>query len=87
MNPGKTTLRLHIDRLTLHGGTRADARRILAAIEQRLSELVNAGSEPARFSSSRMASIDGGAVRAGASPVNIGSHIAQRIFRGLSGDA
>jgi hypothetical protein len=85
MRPAGSKLRLNINRLTIDGGTHADARRVRAAIERKLTEMVNAAPETVRLANARMARIDGGTVRAGSTPDEIGSHLATRIFQGLKG--
>jgi hypothetical protein len=76
------TIRIHIERLTVEGGSRADARQIGDALRTRLTELASAGLLP---QSSQISRLDAGQLPHGASPDQIGRHTAGRIFQNLKG--
>lgn len=83
-------LNVHIDRLTLEGKSPAEGRRIVAAIERRLTQLANGA--PSQLAANRFAArnavvprLDTGVVAHGASADSIGSHIATQVFRKLGG--
>jgi hypothetical protein len=77
-------LRLHIDRLTLPGMSRANSGRVVGALQRELAKL--AGGSPRRRwrNLSVIGRLDGGTVREGARPEQLGEHLAAQIFRRLS---
>jgi hypothetical protein len=82
--PASATLRFNIGRLTLPGMSRADTARVVAAMKKDLAKL--ASQFPGRNWQDVAAidRLDGGTLRAGARPEQIGEHLAAQIFRRLS---
>ncbi|HVV47222.1 MAG TPA: hypothetical protein VHC72_18550 [Bryobacteraceae bacterium] len=85
----RVLLNIHIDRLTLEGKTAAEGRRIVAAMERRLTDLANRA--PSRLLSQAsgphdgLGRLDAGVVPHGAGADSIGSQIANEVFRKMGG--
>ncbi len=77
-------IRFDIERLTLEGLPRANQKNVIAAMQQRLTDL--AGESPQLNWSTLQAPyrIDGGEISSEATSEDIGSHLATQIMRGLS---
>jgi hypothetical protein len=82
--PGGVTLRFHIDRVTLPGMSRADTNRVVEAMKKDLAKLANKFPGRNWQALSAIDRLDGGTLRAGARPEQIGEHLAAQIFRRLS---
>ncbi len=84
--PSNTALRLRIGRLVLDGMSRADERRVTAAMASHLAALIDRtpGLDWSRVPS--LGRLDGGTVSSRATPDEIGQHLATRIFGGLMRD-
>jgi len=84
--PSDTALRLRIGRLVLAGMSRADERRVTAAMASHLAALIDRtpGLDWSRVPS--LGRLDGGTVSSRATPDEIGQHLATRIFGGLMRD-
>lgn len=78
------TLRFNIERLTLPGMSRADTTRVVEAMKQGLAKLANRFPGRNWQGLSAIDRLDGGTIRAGAKPEQIGEHLATQIFRRLS---
>jgi hypothetical protein len=76
------TVKVHIERLTVEGSSRADAVRVGEALRARLAELAAAGFAPRTGNFDR---VDGGELPHGAAPEHIGRHTAGRIFQNMKG--
>jgi hypothetical protein len=79
------SLHIHIDRLSLEGKSAAEGRRIVAAMERRLTELANRVATPLAANNAAIQRMDAGTLAHGASPGAIGGHIATQIYRKLGG--
>lgn len=73
---------IHIAKLTIDGGSRADGVRVGDALRGRLAEL--AGSE-APLRAAKIDRLDAGTLPQGAGAERTGRHLADRIFRSLRG--
>jgi hypothetical protein len=74
------TVKIHIERLTVEGTSRADAMRVGEALRVRLTELAAAGFVP---SASNLDRVDAGELRHPATPEHIGRHTAGQIFQNI----
>lgn len=81
---GRTVLRVHVGRLAIDGLSRGDERRITSAMGKRLAALVDARPGLDWSAVSNVDRVDGGTVPAGATPAELGRHLATQIFRGLT---
>ncbi len=81
---GAGAIRFHIGRLSLPDMSRADAQRVVGAMRLELTRL--AGALPVRGLRNRRVAgrQDGGTLRAGARPEEMGEHLAAQIYRRLS---
>jgi len=77
-------VRVHVGRLAVDGLSRGDERRVTSAMGKRLAALVDARPGLDWSAVSNVDRVDGGTVPAGATPAEIGRHLATRIFRGLT---
>jgi hypothetical protein len=78
------TLKFHIGRMTLPGMSRADTTRVVEAIKKELAKLANKFPGRTWQDVSAVDRLDGGSIRAGARPEQVGEHLAAQIFRRLS---
>jgi len=76
------TVNIHIERLTVEGSSRTDAKRVGDALRLGLTELVAAGFTPRAANLDRL---DGGELPSGATPEHIGRHTAGQIFQSVKG--
>ena len=76
------TVKVHIERLSVEGGSYADARRVAESLRVRLAELAAAGFLPRNLNLERL---DAGEIPRGASPEQIGRHSAAKIFQTVKG--
>jgi hypothetical protein len=83
LGSGGVTLKLHIDRLTLPGMSRADTARVVETIKKELAKLANKFPGRNWQDVSAVDRLDGGTIRAGAKPEQVGEHLAAQIFRRL----
>jgi len=72
-----TRYHVHIGRLTLEGKSRAEGRRIVAALERHLTVLANQGRAAGP--------VEAGPLAHGAGADAIGSRIAAQVYRKLGG--
>lgn len=80
-------VRLHIDRLVLHGFEGVHRGRLHAALETELARLFSEHGVPAHFTQpQRLPRLDAGALRVSgpATPEHLGTSLAQTIFGGFS---
>ena len=81
-----SSVHLHIDRIVIHGMTRADSRRLAVALEDKLRQWAEnglAGVGP-NHAPRDIASLDAGQIRPGATPAQAAAQIVQAIQTGLS---
>jgi hypothetical protein len=76
------TVKVHIERLTVEGSSRADAMRVGDALRAKLTELAADGFVPR---SANLDRVDAGELPHGASPEQVGRHTAGRIFQNMKG--
>ncbi len=79
-----TNIRFHIERVTLEGLPRANQKNVIAAMQQKLTDLAT---ESPQLNWSKLQApfrIDGGEISSEATSEDIGSHLATQIMRGLS---
>jgi len=81
--PGGTSLRFHIDRLTLPHMSRADSARVVAALQKKLSHLVSQAPRRDWRRLSALDRLDGGTIPPGSKPEQLGEHLAAQIFHRL----
>jgi hypothetical protein len=81
---GGVTMQFHIDRVTLPTMSRADSTRVMDAMKKGLTKLANQFPGRDWQSLSAIDRLDGGTLRPGARPEQIGEHLAAQIFRRLS---
>ena len=73
---------IHIAKLTIDGGSRADGVRVGDALRARLTELAASGTPLPAMKIDRL---DAGTLPEGAGAERTGRHLADRIFRSLRG--
>ncbi|MGA3006909.1 MAG: hypothetical protein ABSE59_03355 [Opitutaceae bacterium] len=78
------TLQFQIGRLTLPGMSRADTARVVDAMQAGLAKLARQFPGRDWRKLSALPRLDGGTLRVGARPEQIGEHLATQIFRRLS---
>ena len=76
-------LKFHIGRLTIDGGSRGDGNRVGEALRTRLMELAASGLP---LHASKIDRLDAGTLPPGTSVEETGRHLAERIFRSLTGE-
>jgi hypothetical protein len=84
----RSSVRLHVGELVLHGVSPDDRYRVGDAFQQELTRLfTEQGVPPALRTGRETARLDGGAVRLSpaASAVEIGTRLAEAVYRGLGG--
>jgi hypothetical protein len=76
-------LRIHIDRLTLAGMSRADADLVTSVMRRKLATLARQTPQ-SKWTEAHLDRLDGGAVPSDIRPEDLGAHLAAQIFRKVS---
>jgi len=85
----RRTLHLHIDRLVVEGLPARSDKSFARALEAQLAKLASHGLQDAfgRASRRRIASLDAGVMRAGATPEQAAAQVGDALRRGLGASA